>query len=41
MSKISMSMAIRDALYEEMKRDNKVFVMGEDVGINGESICMY
>ena len=27
--------AIRDALYEEMKRDESVFVLGEDVGILG------
>jgi len=27
--------AIRDALYEEMKRDENVFVLGEDVGVLG------
>jgi 2-oxoisovalerate dehydrogenase E1 component beta subunit len=27
--------AIRDALYEEMKRDENVFILGEDVGILG------
>src|SRR5579863_278553 len=27
--------AIRDALYEEMKRDENVLILGEDVGILG------
>lgn len=27
--------AIHDALYEEMKRDDRVFVLGEDVGVRG------
>ena len=27
--------AIREAIREEMDRDSKVFVMGEDVGIRG------
>ncbi|RIV22971.1 alpha-ketoacid dehydrogenase subunit beta [Alicyclobacillaceae bacterium I2511] len=27
--------AIRDALFEEMKRDERVFVLGEDVGVRG------
>ena len=27
--------AIREAMYEEMKRDHKVFIMGEDVGQRG------
>nr|WP_283162999.1 alpha-ketoacid dehydrogenase subunit beta [Alicyclobacillus mengziensis] len=27
--------AIHDALYEEMKRDSSVFVLGEDVGVRG------
>lgn len=35
MSRISMSRAIRDALLEEMRRDENVFLMGEDVGVSG------
>ena len=27
--------AVRDAMYEEMKRDDRVFIMGEDVGRRG------
>ena len=27
--------AIRDGLREEMRRDNRVFVLGEDVGVYG------
>ena len=35
MSRISMSKAIRDAIREEMCRDENVFLMGEDVGVSG------
>jgi len=35
MSRISMSNAIRDAICEEMRHDNNVFIMGEDVGVSG------
>jgi pyruvate/2-oxoglutarate/acetoin dehydrogenase E1 component len=35
MSKLSMSRAVRAALYEEMLRDQNVFVIGEDVGKRG------
>ena len=31
MSRKTYAMAIRDTLAEEMRRDNRVFVMGEDV----------
>ena len=27
--------AVREAITEEMSRDSKVFVMGEDVGVRG------
>src|SRR4026207_1101924 len=32
---ISYLEAIREALFEEMRRDPKVFVLGEDVGVYG------
>lgn len=35
MAVISYIQAITQALQEEMKRDSKVFVLGEDIGING------
>jgi pyruvate/2-oxoglutarate/acetoin dehydrogenase E1 component len=35
MPEISYGEAVRDALAEEMRRDEKVFVMGEDVGLYG------
>jgi pyruvate dehydrogenase E1 component beta subunit len=35
MSKITMRQAITDALREEMKRDENVFIMGEEVGVWG------
>jgi len=35
MSKLSMSKAIREAIYEEMLRDENVIVMGEDMGRMG------
>ena len=35
MSKIMFREAIASALAEEMRRDEKVFVMGEDVAITG------
>ena len=27
--------AVRDAMQEEMRRDNRVFIMGEDIGARG------
>ena len=33
--KITVSKAIREALYEEMVRDEKVFIMGEDMAVMG------
>ncbi len=33
--KISVSKALREALYEEMLRDDKVFIMGEDMAVMG------
>ena len=37
--------AIREALFEEMQRDSKVFVLGEDVGAYGGAFgatqCLY
>lgn len=33
MSRISLSTAIRDGLYEEMKRDKNVIAIGEDIGV--------
>lgn len=33
--KITVSKAIREALYEEMIRDDKVFIMGEDMAVMG------
>jgi pyruvate dehydrogenase E1 component beta subunit len=35
MSEITYGQAVRDALAEEMRRDERVFVMGEDVGVYG------
>lgn len=35
MSEINMLEAVNRALYEEMKRDNRVMVLGEDVGVDG------
>ena len=35
MAIISYAQAIRDAIAEEMRRDTRVFVMGEDVGVVG------
>ena len=35
MSRKTYAMAIRDTLAEEMRRDNRVFVMGEDVELAG------
>ena len=34
MAKITMRQAISQALWEEMEKDPKVFIMGEDVGLN-------
>ena len=31
--KITVSKAIREALHEEMVRDDKVFIMGEDMAV--------
>ncbi len=35
MRKISYAMAINEALAEELERDERVFLMGEDVGVMG------
>lgn len=35
MAEITMRQAISDALWEEMERDDKVFIMGEEVGVWG------
>jgi pyruvate dehydrogenase E1 component beta subunit len=35
MAKITMRQAISDALWEEMERDDKVFIMGQEVGVWG------
>lgn len=35
MAEITMRQAISDALWEEMERDEKVFIMGEEVGVWG------
>ena len=35
MAEISVIEAVRQALKEEMSRDSKVFVLGEDVGVRG------
>ena len=35
MREITYLEAIREALFEEMRRDDKVFVLGEDVGVYG------
>ncbi|WP_243292046.1 alpha-ketoacid dehydrogenase subunit beta [Bacillus sp. FJAT-47783] len=35
MARLSMVEAIRDALAQEMERDDRVLVLGEDVGVNG------
>ena len=34
---ITYSEALREALFEEMRRDSRVFVMGEEVGVWGRS----
>src|SRR5690606_15486505 len=33
--KLTMIEAIREAMFQEMERDDKVIVLGEDVGVNG------
>ena len=33
MRKISYRDAVREAMVEEMRRDDKVFLMGEDIGV--------
>ena len=33
MRKISYRDAVREAMVEEMRRDEKVFLMGEDIGV--------
>ncbi len=33
MPEITFVQALRDALYEEMRGDDKIFIMGEDVGL--------
>jgi pyruvate/2-oxoglutarate/acetoin dehydrogenase E1 component len=33
--------AIREAIIEEMERDEKVFLIGEDIGIYGEAFRAY
>jgi len=40
MAKISMREAISQALWEEMERDPKVFIMGEEVGVWGGSYAV-
>ena len=35
MALITMRQAITDALREEMKRDERVFIMGQEVGVWG------
>lgn len=35
MKKITVSKAIGEALHEEMLRDDKVFIMGEDMAVMG------
>ena len=35
MALITMRQAITDALREEMQRDDKVFIMGQEVGVWG------
>ena len=35
MRKITYAAAIREAMAEEMRRDEKVFIMGEDIGAYG------
>ena len=35
MARITMRQAITDALREEMRRDDRVFIMGEEVGVWG------
>ena len=37
MAEITYRDAIRDALREEMQRDERVFIMGEEVGVWGGS----
>ncbi len=40
MAKITMREAISQALWEEMERDPKVFIMGEEVGVWGGSYAV-
>lgn len=40
MAEITMRQAISDALWEEMERDEKVFIMGEEVGVWGGSYAV-
>lgn len=40
MSKISYRQAISDALREEMRRDSKIFIMGEDIAVYGGSYAI-
>jgi pyruvate dehydrogenase E1 component beta subunit len=37
MAEKTMVEAVRDAMFEEMKRDERIIVMGEDVGEGGFS----
>ena len=38
MKKITVSKAIREGLLEEMRRDDKMFIMGEDMAVMGDVI---
>jgi len=35
MRELTLAEALREALREEMERDERVFIMGEDVGVYG------
>ena len=35
MQEINLIEAVRQAMYEEMDRDQSVFILGEDIGVRG------
>ena len=41
MARITMREAISQALWEEMERDPKVFILGEEVGVWGGTLRSY
>ena len=38
MQEINLIEAVRQAMYEEMDRDQSVFILGEDIGVRGGAV---